>query len=200
MKGLLLKNLYCLGQNVKSLLFIIVIWGLVFLPQKDGGLLLISLSMMVSAMFTFTLSSYDRQVKWDTYALSMPLSRTAMVQAAISFPLTGLAWLIRTGGIDAEFLYAMYTTLLTGTAISLIYTALALPCSLWLGAEKGRYIPSVLFAAIFFAGIAMARGGRLKAMSPDLLSNFAILLLGLSLLVFAGSYFISISIYRKKEF
>ena len=74
MKGLLLKNLYCLGQNVKSLLFIIVIWGLVFLPQKDGGLLLISLSMMVSAMFTFTLSSYDRQVKWDTYALSMPLS------------------------------------------------------------------------------------------------------------------------------
>ena len=46
----------------------------------------------------------------------------------------------------------------------------------------------------------MARGGRLKAMSPDLLSNFAILLLGLSLLVFAGSYFISISIYRKKEF
>ena len=200
MKGLLLKDLYCLGQNVKSLLFIIVIWGLVFLPQKDGGLLLISLSMMVSAMFTFTLSSYDRQVKWDTYALSMPLSRTAMVQekyivsilmlmaaAAISFPLTGLAWLIRTGGIDAEFLYA-------------IYTALALPCSLWLGAEKGRYIPSVLFAAIFFAGIAMARGGRLKAMSPDLLSNFAILLLGLSLLVFAGSYFISISIYRKKEF
>jgi ABC-2 type transport system permease protein len=213
MKGLLLKDLYCLGQNVKSLLFIIVIWGLVFLPQKDGGLLLISLSMMVSAMFTFTLSSYNRQVKWDTYALSMPLSRTAMVQekyivsilmlmaaAAISFPLTGLAWLIRTGGIDAEFLYAMYTTLLTGTAISLIYTALALPCSLWLGAEKGRYIPSVLFAAIFFAGIAMARGGRLKAMSPDLLSNFAILLLGLSLLVFAGSYFISISIYRKKEF
>ena len=80
MKGLLLKDLYCLGQNVKSLLFIIVIWGLVFLPQKDGGLLLISLSMMVSAMFTFTLSSYDRQVKWDTYALSMPLSRTAMVQ------------------------------------------------------------------------------------------------------------------------
>lgn len=159
MKGLLLKDLYCLGQNVKSLLFIIVIWGLVFLPQKDGGLLLISLSMMVSAMFTFTLSSYDRQVKWDTYALSMPLSRTAMVQekyivsilmlmaaAAISFPLTGLAWLIRTGGIDAEFLYAMYTTLLTGTAISLIYTALALPCSLWLGAERGRYIPSVLFA------------------------------------------------------
>ena len=208
MKGLLLKDLYCLGQNVKSLLFILVIWGLVFLPQKDGGLLLISLCMMVSAMFTFTLSSYDRQVKWDTYALSMPLSRTAMVQekyivsilmlmaaAAISFPLTGIAWLI-----DAEFLYAMYTTLLTGTAISLIYTALALPCSLWLGAEKGRYIPSVLFAAIFFAGIAMARGGRLKAMSPDLLSNFAILLLGLSLLVFAGSYFISISIYRKKEF
>ena len=130
MKGLLLKDLYCLGQNVKSLLFILVIWGLVFLPQKDGGLLLISLSMMVSAMFTFTLSSYDRQVKWDTYALSMPLSRTAMVQekyivsilmlmaaAAISFPLTGLAWLIRTGGIDAEFLYAMYTTLLTGTRL-----------------------------------------------------------------------------------
>ena len=77
--------------------------------------------MMVSAMFTFTLSSYDRQVKWDTYALSMPLSRTAMVQekyivsilmlmaaAAISFPLTGLGLAESvTGGIDAEFLYAM---------------------------------------------------------------------------------------------
>lgn len=60
MKGLLLKDLYCLGQNVKSLLFILVIWGLVFLPQKDGGLLLISLCMMVSAMFTFTWIIYSK--------------------------------------------------------------------------------------------------------------------------------------------
>ena len=213
MKGLLLKDFYCLGQNIKSLLFIIVVWGLVFLPQKDGGLLFISLCMMVSAMFTFTLSSYDRQVKWDTYALSMPLSRTVMVQekyiisilmlmaaAAVSFPMTGIAWVIRTGGIDTEFLYAMCTTLLTGTAISLIYTALALPCSLWLGAEKGRYIPSVLFAAIFFTGVIIARGGRLKNISPAILSNFCILLLVLSLLMFTASYFISISIYKKKEF
>lgn len=213
MKGLLLKDYYCLKQNVKSLLFVLLIWCIVFLPQNDGGLLLIYLCMMISSMYIFTLSSYDKHAQWDTYALSMPLTRSKMVlekyiisllmlifSAIISAVAVGTAWLVRHGSLSGEILPAMSGALALGAAMSLVYTSIALTTSLWLGAEKARYIPSVLFAAVFFTGLFIAKAGKLKNVTLSSLSEFSILALCLSLLVFAASYMISRSIYNRKEF
>lgn len=213
MKGLLLKDFYCLKENMKSLFFVLLIWCFVFLPQNDGGLLLIYLCMMISAMYVFTLSSYDKHAQWDTYALSMPLTRSGMVlekyivtllmlvlSAIISAVTVGTAWLIRHGSLSGEILPAMTGTLTLGAAMSLVYTSIALTTSLWLGAEKARYIPSVLFAAVFFTGFFIAKSGKLKNITLGSLSEFSILALCLSLLVFAVSYFISRFIYNRKDF
>ena len=213
MTGLLLKDLYCLKQNVKGLIFILVIWGVAFLPQGNGGLLMIYLSMMVSAMYIFTLSSYDKQAKWDTYALSMPLTRANMVQekyiasilmlivsALVSTGLVILVWVIRTSGLSGEFLSAIAITLIQGAGMCLLYTALALPISLWLGPEKGRYIPNVLFAAIFFAGVFVTQTGFIGMIRSHGLWLFSVLAAGLAGVFFAASYFISLAIYRGKGF
>lgn len=213
MIGLLLKDMYCLKQNGKSLLFILFIWGIVFLPQSDGGLLLIYLCMMISSMHVLTLSTYDRQAQWDMYALSMPLTRTNMVQekyimslfmlagsATISAALVGIAWMIRTGGLSGVILLSIISAMTVGAAMSLFYTAIALPTSMWLGEEKARYIPSVLFAAIFFTGITIARTGRLSHVTLSGMNQFGILALCVSFLIFAASYVASLSIYKKKEF
>ena len=132
-------------------MFILLIWGLVFLPRDDGGLILISLCMMVSAMHIFTLASYDKQARWDTYALSMPLTRANMVQekyimsllllvmsAVVSTFVVAIAWLIRTGGMEPDFIPSIAATLAVGAGISLFYTALSLPLSMWLGVDRGR--------------------------------------------------------------
>ena len=213
MTGLLLKDLYCLKQNVKSLIFILVIWGVAFLPQEDGGLLMICLSMMISVMHIFTLATYDKQVHWDTYALSMPLTRTHMVQekylmtlllllasALASAGLVVLAWLFRTGDISGVFLSSIAVALIQGAGMSLLYTALSLPVSLWLGPEKARYIPGMLFGAIFFAGFFMARTGFTVMAHSESLWTFSILAAGLAGVFFAVSYPVSLAIYKKKEF
>ena len=187
MMGLLIKDLYCLKQNGKSLMFILLIWGLVFLPRDDGGLILISLCMMVSAMHIFTLASYDKQARWDTYALSMPLTRANMVQekyimsllllvmsAVVSTFVVAIAWLIRTGGMEPDFIPSIAATLAVGAGISLFYTALSLPLSMWLGVEKARYIPSVLFALIFFTAVIMVRRGSHIGLRADHLIAFGL--------------------------
>ncbi|WP_367941959.1 ABC-2 transporter permease [Enterocloster citroniae] len=213
MMGLLIKDLYCLKQNGKSLMFILLIWGLVFLPRDDGGLILISLCMMVSAMHIFTLASYDKQARWDTYALSMPLTRANMVQekyimsllllvmsAVVSTFVVATAWLIRTGGMEPDFIPSIAATLAVGAGISLFYTALSLPLSMWLGVEKARYIPSVLFALIFFTAVIMVRGGSHIGLRADHLIAFGLGALILSVALFIISYFICLFIYGKKEF
>ena len=213
MMGLLIKDLYCLKQNGKSLMFILLIWGLVFLPRDDGGLILISLCMMVSAMHIFTLASYDKQARWDTYALSMPLTRANMVQekyimslllrvmsAVVSTFVVATAWLIRTGGMEPDFIPSIAATLAVGAGISLFYTALSLPLSMWLGVEKARYIPSVLFALIFFTAVIMVRRGSHIGLRADHLIAFGLGALILSVALFIISYFICLFIYGKKEF
>ena len=213
MMGLLIKELYCLKQNGKSLMFILLIWGLVFLPRDDGGLILISLCMMVSAMHIFTLASYDKQARWDTYALSMPLTRANMVQekyimsllllvmsAVVSTFVVAIAWLIRTGGMEPDFIPSIAATLAVGAGISLFYTALSLPLSMWLGVEKARYIPSVLFALIFFTAVIMVRRGSHIGLRADHLIAFGLGALILSVALFIISYFICLFIYGKKEF
>ena len=206
MMGLLIKDLYCLKQNGKSLMFILLIWGLVFLPRDDGGLILISLCMMVSAMHIFTLASYDKQARWDTYALSMPLTRANMVQekyimsllllvmsAVVSTFVVAIAWLIRTGGMEPDFIPSIAATLAVGAGISL-------PLSMWLGVEKARYIPSVLFALIFFTAVIMVRRGSHIGLRADHLIAFGLGALILSVALFIISYFICLFIYGKKEF
>ena len=213
MMGLLIKDLYCLKQNGKSLMFILLIWGLVFLPRDDGGLILISLCMMVSAMHIFPLASYDKQARWDTYALSMPLTRANMVQekyimsllllvmsAVVSTFVVAIAWLIRTGGMEPDFIPSIAATLAVGAGISLFYTALSLPLSMWLGVEKARYIPSVLFALIFFTAVIMVRRGSHIGLRADHLIAFGLGALILSVALFIISYFICLFIYGKKEF
>ena len=169
--------------------------------------------MMVSAMHIFTLASYDKQARWDTYALSMPLTRANMVQekyimsllllvmsAVVSTFVVAIAWLIRTGGMEPDFIPSIAATLAVGAGISLFYTALSLPLSMWLGVEKARYIPSVLFALIFFTAVIMVRRGSHIGLRADHLIAFGLGALILSVALFIISYFICLFIYGKKEF
>lgn len=213
MRGLMLKDLYCLKQNIRSLLFVLVIWGVIFLPNKDGGLGLISLSLIMGVMQIFTLASYDKQAKWDTYALSMPLTREKIVRekysmavlmiamsAAASTVLVTITWIIRSGGLSEYFILTTFATLALGAGLALVYAAVSLPLSLWLGVEKARYIPVVLIAILFFLGYLLANSHDLRHIQTDSLLLFILCADILSAALFVISYFISISIYRKKDF
>ena len=79
MKGLLIKDYYILRQSIKSMLFILVVWSLVFLGGRKTGMFLIPMFIMVAGINVLNLFSYDRQTKWETYVLTLPVPRWKMV-------------------------------------------------------------------------------------------------------------------------
>lgn len=79
MTGLLIKDLYIMRQSIKSMLFILVVWSVVFLGGKKTGMFLIPMFIMIAGMNVLNLFAYDRQTKWETYALTMPIPRWKMV-------------------------------------------------------------------------------------------------------------------------
>ena len=69
MKGLLIKDYYILRQSIKSMLFILVVWSLVFLGGRKTGMFLIPMFIMVAGINVRNRVSYDRPTKWGKYAL-----------------------------------------------------------------------------------------------------------------------------------
>lgn len=213
MRGLMIKDLYCLKQNIKSLIFVLVIWGIVFLPRKHGGMGLISLCMIMGVMQILTLASYDKQAKWDTCALSMPLTRADMVRekyimtllilvipAAISSVLVYITWMIQTGGRAGDFIPDIALTLVMSAGIGLAYAAISIPIFLWLDVEKARYIPIILFAIIFFFSFMLVDSYHSWDIHMEDVILFSIWTLFISAVLFVISYFISIKIYKRKDF
>ena len=62
-----------------SMLFILVVWSLVFLGGRKTGMFLIPMFIMVAGINVLNLFSYDRQTKWETYVLTLPVPRWKMV-------------------------------------------------------------------------------------------------------------------------
>ena len=77
-KGLILKDIYNIRRNVKMLVLMLVIFGVIFIPQ-GGGAALIPIYVLLCSMMVVTTISFDDLAKWDKYALTMPVSRNDMV-------------------------------------------------------------------------------------------------------------------------
>ena len=81
MTGLMLKDFLILRKNMRTyLLFIILYGGLaatgVWSPEFVGGFI-----MVLTAMLPMNVFAYDKQAKWDTYGLALPVGRTKTVCA-----------------------------------------------------------------------------------------------------------------------
>lgn len=81
MTGLILKDFLILRKTMRTyLLFIVIYGGLaatgVWSPEFISGFI-----MVMTAMLPMNAFAYDKQAKWDTYALALPVGRTKTVAA-----------------------------------------------------------------------------------------------------------------------
>ena len=81
MTGLILKDFLILRKTLRTyLLFILVYVGLAFSgvwkPQFVAGFVAVMISVLPMNVF-----AYDKQAKWDTYGLALPVGRTKTVAA-----------------------------------------------------------------------------------------------------------------------
>ena len=167
MQGLLLKDFYNLKKTMGLLAVMLVVFGVVFIPQ--GGGLFAGMAILMGTTLTISTMSYDHMAKWDVYALSMPVSRRQMVGEKYLFMLiaAGAGTLIAlagefvrlasTGAPASAFLDGLLQTVLI-LSVGLLFGSLMLPLIFKFGVEKARL---VMLLSLCLPLVVVWGGGRL---------------------------------------
>ncbi len=217
MSGLILKDLLILRKSLRSYLFILAIYaGIAFSGVWSADIVgvLMVVVVMIVPMNTF---AYDKQAKWDTYGLALPVGRTKTVAARYlcvlllcvsSVALTALlgAALWAAGRVEepVEFLVSCSVMGL----ISILMNAIMLPLLYKFGAERARMMFYGVLGLFVLAGalLLFPLGGlewlkSLEIAEPTFAQAVVVpaaaALAGLALL--AMSFFLSRYFYGSKD-
>ena len=153
MKSLILKDLYNIGHNMKSLLISFVIMAVAFIPTSNLVGLIV-MCAVVCSMWISTTFAFDDYSKWTRYAMIMPVSRKELVIGKfivlaifcaggnlfglVVSSIAALAMGNITSGLTgmAELLLGSTAAL----AISLIIGGMSIPLMFKFGSEKARML------------------------------------------------------------
>lgn len=166
MKSLILKDLYNIGHNAKSMLFILVIFAVAFIPTSGVEGYIFMCAILCSMMIVTTFS-FDDTSKWTRYAMITPISKKDLVAGKFIvlaiFCVIGSLFGMVVGAIGGVILKKVSFDLagigellfltLVAWVISLILGSISIPLVFKFGAEKGRVLILVSFlipAAICF--------------------------------------------------
>lgn len=203
MTGLILKDLLNLKKQAKVYLILVIfyfVYGAVF----ESSSMFSSMMTMIAVMIPLTAMSYDERSKWDRYALTMPISRKVIVASryllgmifiAAAFVLSVLVNMVFSKMYSIESILISLASLSAGiTVMSVIF-----PLLFKYGVEKGR----ILMMLVLFTPIAiLMMVSKLGLSMPDeeTIKTFIFLSPIIALMLLLVSIYISLSIYRKKEF
>lgn len=199
MKALLLKEFYVASKTCRSFLLVIaVFFALSFFGRNSQFFFLYPLTMV--GMIPVTLLSYDERDGWDKYSLTLPCTRAQLVSAkyliglifgGVVFLLVELLLLIGLSmGGNFDFLSMSSALLLMG----LLGPSILMPFVFKFGSEKGR-IAYYFVLALLFAVIAFLIGMGFY----EYLNGFSWLVIAAAVLLYLGSWRLSIHFYEKRE-
>ncbi|AGC67807.1 hypothetical protein Cst_c08050 [Thermoclostridium stercorarium subsp. stercorarium DSM 8532] len=200
MKGLILKDLYNLKKQNKIILILVIFYLIISLTSNDpsffGGILTFLMVMLVINSI-----AYDEKSKWESYALTMPVSRSDLVLSKyilgvllllVAFA-ANFVFRLATGANLAETLAVCVVTLLAG----LFAVLLILPFLFKFGVEKGRYIIILIFFILTMLVTALGKTGF--KLSDEFLSLLPVLSILVIILAGVISVAASLAIYKNKE-
>ena len=217
MKGLIIKDLCVIKNQMRSLLLILVFFVFISIINKDATFILFLVPFYM-IMILITTFSYDEFNKWECYCNSLPLSRKEIVKAKyLLFNASSLIVLIL--GVLASFIIpnfienttfeSIYASII-GVAFGIcLVISLLIPFYYKFGSQKGR-IMLFLTIAILALLIGMITSldifnnielmNIINSLNNLSLGMFTILLIIITVIIMAISYYISIKIYSNKEF
>lgn len=214
MKSLILKDLYNIGHNAKSMLFILAVFAVAFIPTSGVGAYIFTCSILCS-MMSVTTFSFDDNSKWTRYAMIMPISKRDLVIGKFIVlaifcaigSVFGLAVGSVGGGIagkitfnSAAIVELLFLTL-AAAVISLIFGSMSIPLVFKFGAEKGRVLLLVSF--LIPAAICFGVYKLLAMLGVELTDQTVFILLCCSPLIALvwgyGMYQISYRIFLRQE-
>lgn len=214
MKSLILKDLFNIGHNAKSMLFILVVLAVALIPFSGVEDYIFVCAILCSMMIVTTFS-FDDSSKWARYAMIMPVSKKELVGGkfivlAIFCAVGSLFGLIvgSIGGLITNKIAFNLTGIeellfltLVAWVLSLIFGSMSIPLVFKFGAEKGRVLLLVSF--LIPAGICFGIYQLLASLGIELTDQIVFILLCCSpLLALAWCYVmyqISYRIFVRQE-
>ncbi|MGM9949678.1 MAG: ABC-2 transporter permease [Lysinibacillus sp.] len=211
MNALIWKDLYAIKGQLKYAAYLLLFFmALSFF--FDMGPVVVMFTVFFGSLQVMTSFTFDEMSKWDKYALTLPISRRAIIASKylLSLLLTVGSAVIVTPLIllfnvffKSFTVSELFSMLCMTSAGALLMLSLLIPIFLKFGTQKGRF---VLFAVVFFpVFFASFFSQSLMRFSVYLPSTETLQLLGYTaplfmLIPLAVSYSISVIIYSNKEF
>ena len=167
MKGLILKDLYNIAHNSKSMLFILVVFALAFIPSS-GAQSYIFMSAVLCSMMIVTTFTFDDKSDWARYAMIMPVSKEDLVAGKFAvmavFSAAGAVLGLVIGLLGGLITKNITLTLssicellfmaLAALVFAVIFGSMSIPLVFRFGVEKGRILllVSLMLPAALFVG------------------------------------------------
>ena len=215
MIGLLKKEYYLMEGQMKSWL-IVAVFCFFYSYFMNADSFLFMLIILIGIMSTMTVFSLDKACGWDTYAISLPLTRKEIVEARYLFAFLidigvslacCLLMLLRgqiNGGVNLpESLHSLFQILL----VTILMQLLLFPVIYKLGVEKARFVYMAVFICLSLGVLGLSQlddngavlaGIRINAEKIMQYGEIAAVILAAAGLFL--SLRLSVRIYEKKEF
>lgn len=215
MKSLILKDLYNIGHNAKSMLFMLLVLAFLIIPFGGPEAYMI-MSGILCSMMIITTFSFDDNSKWMKYAMVTPVTKKDMVASKfvvlLIFSAIGAVTGLVIGSIGGVIIHKVnfssisnVLTLLFASLVSLviaeIFGSMSIPLLFRFGAEKARVLS--LVALIVPAAICLGVYELLTLFGVSFTDYSIFILLCCSPLIALVwnlvMYKISYAIFAKKE-
>lgn len=194
MKSLIIKDLYNISHNAKSMFLMLLVMAVIAIPIY-GAESYIIISGVLSSMMIVTTFNFDDNSKWTTYALIMPLSRKDIVISKFIvlffFCIAGVACGFVIGIIgglitqkltfDLTSIAILFFMCLVSLVISEILGSISIPLVFKYGAEKGRML--LLISVIIPAGIGFLLYKLIQLLGIAITDQFIFILICVSPLI-----------------
>ncbi|MBR3000023.1 MAG: ABC-2 transporter permease [Oscillospiraceae bacterium] len=202
MKALLRKDLYILTTTLSRVAIVYLIFPVVALINPKASFFLFYVGLLGGTLSS-TMISYDNNFGWTTYAETLPISRRTVVGERYLFSLMLILVSTLIGAIcylsyilRGKPEYASFPMLLQMASLSLIMPSVLLPFSLRYGTEKARYIVMFLVIGITMVSQSFFTPGEGELTIP---ADFSPVMFAATVVLFIGSYFLSVKWYQDKE-
>ena len=218
MIGLLKKEYYLMEGQMKSWL-IVAVFCFFYSYFMNADSFLFMLIILIGIMSTMTVFSLDKACGWDTYAISLPLTRKVnrgksrlsvsrflyryRCQSLPAVCLCFLRGLIKGGVNLPESLHSLFQILL----VTILMQLLLFPVIYKLGVEKARFVYMAVFICLSLGVLGLSQlddngavlaGIRINAEKIMQYGEAAAVILAAAGLFL--SLWLSVHIYEKQEF
>ncbi len=210
MKSLILKDLYNISHNVKSMFFILIVLAIAIIPNS-GVSGYIGTTVLICSMMVVTTFAFDDVSKWNKYALVMPISKKQLVISKfivllIFSAIGSLVGLLFGSVIDmvinkTSFTVDMLFSALVSVVVAMVCGGMMIPLIFKFGTEKGRIL--MFISVLVPIGIGFLIYTLLKYLGFEFTEQFGIILMCISpIIAFIWDfvmYKITCSIFEKQD-